>query len=153
MPNFSFKPKRLPNKKKYVVISDGKILEKNVEGVIHVRMNGTFYVHYNNYEYVIHPDCWDTKGVQRVYSRRLVDGKRWSLIRAIEDGLPRMSPKNFLPWAPGCAVIGNVVLNERINTLFFKIKKVLNYDKNNEEAKEASKFFRTYWKEIFGQNE
>lgn len=148
MPNFSFKPQRLPNKKRYIKISTGTILEKGCVGVVGIDLNRNWFVDYNDTKYPIHPDCWATKGVQVVYPKRLLkDGRKWVYIRCVEDGLPEI--KNCLPFGAGCIVYGNVVYNELINVKFFKIKKVNSMDVNNEKSLEYARFFRKNWQLIF----
>lgn len=152
MPNFSFKPvQKLQNKKKYVVISSGKILQRNILGVVHITLNGTYYVNVTTEQYTIHPDCWDTKGVKTLYSKYLLNGRRWRYNRDPFYELPARS--GFLPFGVGCEVIGDIVENERIKTTFFKIKKVRDGVPDNEEAVAASKFFREHYAEIMKKDD
>ena len=141
MPAFSFSvAQKLKNKKKYKVISDAKILQKDCIGVVHIDDNFNFYVSYNGVQYFIHPDSYETKGCKIIYSKRLLDNRRFRLIRDPFYGFPAV--KGYLPFTAGCIVKGNIVINQIIKQEFFKIKSVADCSFDNEESMKAARHFR-----------
>lgn len=151
MPEFNFKVQvvtKIPTgrKSKYKIITKTENVHVNIEGVVYINMNGSYYVKCEYGEFPIHPDCFSVAGVKVVYPKRLLDGRRYLIRRDEYYGLPDIN--GYLPFSPGCKVKGNVVHNSIINLSFFKIKKVWE-DDCDEECIAASRFYREHYNEIF----
>ena len=152
MPSFNFKVEVVTKigkrKSQYKYISKASIIHKNVNGVVHIRLNGQYYINTEYGEYAIHPDSLSTEGLKIIYPKRLLDGKRVFIHRDPYYGLPHIN--GYLPFSTGCLVIGNIVYNSVISIHFFKIKRVYEDTEGiNEEAKEASRFYRVNYNVIF----
>lgn len=137
MATFSFSPIKLNKEPKHSTVKN-EILEHDVEGYIGIKLNGEFYVLYNNKEYLIKQENHDCKNIKNVYILKIEKNNRIYIAR--NENLQSLS-KHFKPFAPGCIVKGNIIKINNKETFNIKhvytdkfdtvSKKLFNYWKNN----------------------
>ena len=147
MPNFNFNFNSITsktNKKEHTTINS--IIKENIEGVINVELNGTFYVlDSEKNKYNINIKNYSCKNKTVVYPL-LIDTKNNSRIKYIRnENKQELSNKAYLPFAPGLCVKGDIILKD--NKTYFNIKNIY-VDNNVEGAKEAFKFYKENFKVI-----
>jgi hypothetical protein len=122
MATFNFSPVKLNKEPKHST-ANNKILEHDVEGYVSIRLNGEFYVLYNNKEYPIKQENYDCKNIKNVYILKIEKNNRIYIAR--NENLQSLS-KHFRPFAPGCIVKGNTTC------LFFgQLQHLLNMPSNS----------------------
>lgn len=115
-------------------IKRDNVLEKDIEGIIveTTDENNKYQVFYDNTFYLIHPDCFNTDKVRKVYAKD--DAGRWLMYDRICAEDRRRMPAAYFPFKPKLCVKGKLVEKDYI--VHFKIKVVWN--KNNvDEYEEA----------------
>lgn len=145
MPSFSFNAtiKKKDNKKQVKTKNNIQIIDKNVSGVVSIDINGIYHV--NGLE--ISPENYTCEGHTRLYYQGLQDKQRVLYIREDIDKKIPCNTKNYLPFAVGCCVVGNIIQNVFTNKSWFYIKKVfVNYD--NIESQKALEFYRNNYEQI-----
>lgn len=124
MPTFDFSFKSTNKNKSYSPKSkNNTIIYKNIKCVIDLT-DDLRYVAFseNNAIYAIHPDCYNCKGHNRIYSQLLHGvNKQRVIICRVNDDSKNHYP--YLPFAVGCVVIGDVIINSKDNKEYFKISK------------------------------
>lgn len=141
--NFNFNIKEKP---KNIKSEKHKILEENIEGVVNVELNGTFYItDLENNRFEIYPKNYNCKGISKVYPL-LIDNKTNSRICYIRnENKQELIHKAYLPFAPGLCVKGNII--EEYGSKYFNIKEIF-INNGIENARNAFKFYKENYKEI-----
>lgn len=104
------------------------------------------FVNINNTVVPILKDCYNTTKKDKIFSLKLnKDSKRLCIVRNKNERL-NYTNENYLPFAPGCIVYGNLLLNPYGTTLFNIKKVIIEYD--NEESKIAFNYWKTNYEEI-----
>ena len=104
------------------------------------------FVNINNTVVPILKDCYNTAKKDKIFSLKLnKDSKRLCIVRNKNERLNYIN-ENYLPFAPGCIVYGNLLLNPYGTTLFNIKKVIIEYD--NEESKIAFNYWKTNYEEI-----
>lgn len=147
MPTFNFSlPKKKAKERK--TSNNSKIfevIEKNVIGIVWCDEFANFTVRVcKNSIYDIHSDCYSCKGKERIYSRNLDKNQRVCIIRNSDD-YSACNPNCYLPFAPGCVVSGNIIINGF--TKQFYIKKCW-IELNNDDAHDALVYYRNNYNTI-----
>ena len=143
MPVFDFF--KVTTKKERVVKknnTDGKysIIQKNLNCIVHIDIEANYYIKVVDKNYPIIPENYDCKDVPEIYAQCLDEnGHRMLWIR--NNVNPQSLPKQYIPFAPGIKVIGNIVLNNYTKQEMFKIKKIC-YDEHTNEGLEALQFYK-----------
>ena len=148
MPSFNFsivknesnKRKTYNNTKKYEVV------KKDVIGVVWIDINANYYIKVNNKFYNINSECYSCKGKDMIYAQGYDDKNRICIIRNPEK-CTECNHNLYLPFAPGCIVSGDIIINNPLTDKIFNIKKVW-IDINNDDAHEALAFYKEHYKEI-----
>lgn len=150
MPLFDFTP--IVSKKKETIRKDnytnGKysVAVKNVEGVVCINLEANYYVQIEEDKYDIIAENYDTKGFAEVYPQRLDNnGQRILLIRSLLINKPIV--KQYLPFAPGICVSGDIVVNNYTTKYMFNIKKVM-HDYRDNDCKAALQFYQDNYETI-----
>lgn len=148
MPSFDFSlVKKESNKRKTSNnIKKYEVVEKDVVGIVWIDINANYYVKINDKRYNIDTECYSCKGKDKVYAQGIDDKRRICIIRNIDEYV-ECNPNLYLPFAPGCIVSGNIIINRFSNSKVFYIKKTwINLD--NDDAHEALAFYKEHYKEI-----
>lgn len=148
MPSFNFsivknesnKRKTYNNTKKYEVV------KKDVVGVVWIDINANYYIKVNNKFYNINSECYSCKGKDMIYAQGYDDKNRICIIRSPEKCI-ECNHNLYLPFAPGCIVSGDIIINNPLTAKIFNIKEVW-IDINNDDAHEALAFYKEHYKEI-----
>lgn len=118
--NFSLPKKKIKERKTNNNIGKYEIIEKNIIGIVWINESAKFIIKVDNDKcYEIHPDCYSCKGKKKIYSRQLDENRRICIIRNIDD-YPECNPNCYLPFAPGCIVSGNIIINGFIKQFYIK---------------------------------
>lgn len=148
MPSFDFslvkkevnKRKTSNNTNKYEVV------EKNVVGIVWIDINANYYIKIGNKFYNINADCYSCKGRDIVYAQGFDDKRRVCIIRNPGEYI-ECNHNLYLPFAPGCIVSGDIIINHPLTSKIFNIKKIW-IELNNNDAHEALAFYKEHYKEI-----
>lgn len=146
MPIFNFNPVKSKKTNRIKKIIDSEIVEKHVEGVVCIKLDGSFYVLVDKaYVYKIYIDNYSCKNKEQVFSLQLDSKTKTRICYLRIENRQALSNKCYLPFAPGCCVKGNII--KKGCNIYFDIKKVFI---NNEfdYAKEAFNFFKNNYEEI-----
>ena len=144
--NFSFTQKKVSKRKTSNDNDKYEVVEKNIIGVVFIDINANYYVKVNSSHYNIDNDCYSCKGEDRVYVQGYDDKHRVCIIRNVDEYF-ECNPNLYLPFAPGCVVSGNIVINRYSKAKVFYIKKVW-IDLDNDDSHEALLFYKEHYKEI-----
>lgn len=148
MPSFDFSlVKKESNKRKTSNnINKYDVVEKNVIGVVHIDINANYYVKINDRYYNINSECYSCKGKNMIYAQGYDDKRRICIIHSPGE-YTECNHNLYLPFAPGCIVSGDIIINHPLTAKIFNIKKVW-IDFNNDDAHEALAFYKEHYKEI-----
>lgn len=143
MPTFDFF--KVTTKKERVVkknSTDGKysVIQKNLDGIVHIDIEANYYVKVFDKTYPIISENYDCKNIPEVYAQGL-DEKGHRMLWIRNNINSQSLPKQYLPFAPGIKVYGNIVLNNYTKQEMFKIKKIC-YDEHTNEGYDALKFYK-----------
>lgn len=122
------------------------IIKKHIIGIVHINIDGCYYINVNNETIPIFYKCYTNIKQNKLYSRELLDNKRLCVIKN-KKSLSTFKTNKYLPFAPGCIVEGNIIKDNKTNTLFFDIKKIKT-EYENKEAKEAFLFWKNNYDKI-----
>ena len=143
--NFSLPKKETKARKTSNHIKQHEVIEKNIIGIVWIDEFANFTVRVRkNFIYNIHPDCYSCKGKVQVYARNLDKNRRICVIRNIGD-YPDCNPNCYLPFAPGCVVSGDIIINGF--TKQFYIKKCW-VELENDDAHAALVYYRNNYNAI-----
>ena len=141
MPKFNFsvskketvKKKSSDNSKLYETV------ENNVKGVVFIDIEGLYTVRYNGKDYNLTENSYNCKNHYIIYRRGYLDdnNKNSCIIREDNKSI-EAKHINYLPFAPGCIVIGNIIQNG-FKTLF-EFSKVC-FGEGNSDSTEARQFY------------
>ena len=150
MPTFSFfevtVKKERTVKKESSDTGKYTIIQKNIDGIVHISIEGNYYVKVFDKTYNITSENYTCEGMPYVYAQQLdVNGHRMMLSRA--DVNANKLPKQYLPFAPGIKVYGNIVKNNYTTEIMFKIKKIC-YDEHTNEGLDALQFYKKNYEVI-----
>lgn len=140
--NFNFTPKYSKTPKK----ENNKILEKDIEGVIHIHLDGNFYIiDKKSNSYIIHPKNFNCLGKANIYPFQIDKKTGGRIVYIRNENRQEMIHKAYLPFAPGLCVKGDIIIENKIT--YFNIKNTY-IDNNNPDAKKAFEFYKDNFKEI-----
>lgn len=139
MITFNFKPKTKINTAKPRAKKESTIITKNVIGVIHIRVDGSYYMKYEELSYNLTKESFDCKNREVLYYKNILEGNRLRIIKL--QKYDKTSLNAYLPFAPGVIVKGNLVkVNQDIE---FDLKETINFDENfKDESKKAFIYYR-----------
>ena len=145
--NFSFKTvtQKRSSKPK---ITHNKVIEPDIICVIHIDINGKYYILHRNIKYNLTKNSYIIKNTKDIYAKSLVDNR---IIRNIHlQKITASTVTGYLPFAVGNIVKGNIV--DEYGVVNFDIKKVITENiEYCEERKEALNFYRQNY-EIIQEN-
>lgn len=145
MITFNFSP-IIKKKTNNVKSKESNIVEKDVRGVIHITLDGQYYIPFKETIHYIAKDCYNCKGKNTLFYKGLLNGNNIKVIKLDKFSLSDYT--NYLPFTVGCYVKGNLI-KEDSNTKFF-ITKLLKYDEIVKiERINAIKFFKENYDEIW----
>lgn len=147
MPTFNFSLPKKETKARKTSHNTNKyeVVAKNIKGVIWIDEFANYTVKVSDeYRYEIYPACYSCKGVNRIYGQFLDDNRRICIIRNVDE-YTECNPYCYLPFAPGCVVTGDIVVNNY--TKQFKIKSC-NVELDNDDAHAALVFYRQNYNTI-----
>lgn len=146
MPYFDFSVTKKQTNTSHKKAKQYTIIKRDIYGVVHITITGMLFVNINNTVVPILKDCYNTVGKNKIFSLKLnKDSKRLCIVRNKNERL-NYTNENYLPFAPGCIVYGNLLLNPYGTTLFNIKKVIIEYD--NEESKIALNYWKTNYEEI-----
>lgn len=146
MPYFDFTVTKKQTNTNHKKAKQYTIIKRDIYGVVHIAITGMLFVNINNTVVPILKDCYNTVGKDKIFSLKLnKDSKRLCIVRNKNERL-NYTNENYLPFAPGCIVYGNLLLNPYGTTLFNIKKVIIEYD--NEESKIALNYWKTNYEEI-----
>ena len=135
MPYFDFSVTKKQTNTNHKKAKQYTIIKRDIYGVVHIAITGMLFVNINN-----------TVGKDKIFFLKLnKDSKRLCIVRNKNERL-NYTNENYLPFAPGCIVYGNLLLNPYGTTLFNIKKVIIEYD--NEESKIAFNYWKTNYEEI-----
>lgn len=148
MPSFDFSLVRKETNKRKTSNNTNKyeVIEKNILGVICIDINANYYVKVDNKCYNINSECYSCKGKNIIYAQGVNDKRRICIIRNSGEYL-ECNHNLYLPFAPGCIVSGDIIINHPLTAKIFNIKKIW-IDLDNDVAHEALAFYKEHYKEI-----
>lgn len=144
MPTFDFSipKKKTKNRKKAKGPKLYKVIEQNVTGIVWINKNAEFTVKVNSANsYEIHKDCYSCKGKDKIYTRHLDNNHRVCVIRN-PDCRTECNTDCYLPFAPGCVVSGDIVINGFVKQ--FYIKKCWTELENNDAISALNYYKENY---------
>lgn len=149
MPTFNFSVQK---KRKTIENNNrNKIILRKVKGIIWINEKGIYSVAVKDEngivtKYTIHPDCYTCKKHAQIY-RRGVDFENRHVYIRVGGEYHDKNPNDYLPFDPGCVVIGNVVKTPiNINPVFVIKKCWVEFD--NPQSHEAVLFYKKHINEI-----
>lgn len=143
MITFNFNPVKKPVKQ--VKIKQEVIIEKGVAGIIHITLEGKYFVPLKEEIYYIAQHCYDCKGKKTLFYQGLINGNNIKVIRLDESHLSDYG--KYLPFSVGCYVKGDLIKENGL--IKFSITKLLKYDEVTKiERVKAIKFFKEHYDEI-----
>lgn len=146
MPYFDFSVTKKQTNTNHKKAKQYTIIKRDIYGVVHIAITGMLFVNINNTVVPILKDCYNTAKKDKIFSLKLnKDSKRLCIVRNKNERL-NYTNENYLPFAPGCVVYGNLLLNPYGTTLF-NIKKVI-IEWDNEESRIAFNYWKTNYEEI-----
>ena len=152
MPSFDFSlPKKKVSQRNTSKNNNlNKIIKKNVTGVIWINSDAEYTVSINeggvSFKYPIHYDCYSCKGHARIYRRGVPFKDRYVYIRSAGE-YGEQNLNSYLPFAPGCVVLGDLVKTPINVSPLFIIKDCWT-ELNNEESHDALMFYKEHIDEI-----
>lgn len=147
MPSFNFSLPKKENKARKTSNHTNRceVVEKNIVGVVWIDEFANFTVRVcKNFIFDIHPDCYSCKGKEKIYALKLDDNRRCCIIRNIDECF-ECNSNLYLPFAPGCVVSGDIVINGF--TKQFYIKKCW-VELENDDAHTALVYYRNNYNTI-----
>lgn len=146
MPYFDFSVTKKQTNTNHKKAKQYTIIKRDIYGVVHIAITGILFVNINNTVVPILKDCYNTAKKDKIFSLKLnKDSKRLCIVRNKNERL-NYTNENYLPFAPGCIVYGNLLLNPYGTTLFNIKKVIIEYD--NEESKIAFNYWKANYEEI-----
>lgn len=143
--DFSISKKKTKNRKTSKNTKQYEVIKKGITGVVWIDKNSNYVVKLdNNHRYNIHPDCYSCKDKEKIYSRKLDNNRRVCIIRNSNEYY-NCNINCYLPFAPGCIVIGNIVAIGFAT--YFYINKCY-VDFNNDDSHDALMYYRQNYNEI-----
>lgn len=149
MPTFDFSlPKKKDGKRTTTKNnSRSEIILKGVKGIVWCDENAKYSVDIGDgFMYPIHSSCFSCKGHACIYRRGVPFKDRFVYIRNVGEYNER-NINHYLPFAPGCVVIGNLVKSSLSISPLFVIKNCW-IELDNEKSHEAIIFYKEHIEEI-----
>lgn len=137
MPTFNFSLISKKEKKRTTINNtiSYEIIEKKVQGVIHIDINANYYINVKGNKYNIKKECYSCKDKPSIY---IIQGtKRIRYIRCFGN---YHESNLYLPFTYGLIAIGNIVRDKKTNNKYFDIKNCYS-DIYNHECNNARKFY------------
>lgn len=147
MPSFNFSLVQKEKKRKTSnYIRQSEIIEKNVTGVVWINSLAEYNIHIDDVTFFsISKDSYSCKGKKLIYRQGLDYKGRICLVRNPDDILNDCDNTHYLPFAPGCCVLGDIIKQNGLKV--FVIKKVWT-DLLDIDAHKALDFYREHYKQI-----
>lgn len=149
MPTFNFSlPKKKDGKRTTVKNSSrSEVILKGVKGIVWCDKNAEYSVDIGDgFTYPIHRSCFSCKGHARIYRRGVPFKDRYVYIRSIGEYY-ECNINHYLPFAPGCVVLGDLVKTPLNASPLFIIKDCW-VELDNKESHDAVMFYKKYIDEI-----
>ena len=122
-----------------------EVIEKNINGIVWCDEFANFTVRVcKSFIYDIHPDCYSCKGKNKVYARKLDDNRRCCIIRNIDEYI-ECNSNCYLPFAAGCVVSGDIVINGFAKQFYIRKCWV---ELDNDDAHAALVYYRKNYNAI-----
>lgn len=148
--NFSLPKKKISERKTSKTNNKNEIIRKNIKGVVWINRNAEYNVTINEngiqFEYPIHYSCYSCKGHACIYRRGVPFEDRYIYIRNISE-YNEQNPNHYLPFAPGCIVLGDIIKTPFNISPLFIIKNCW-IELHNEESHAAVMFYKEHIDEI-----
>lgn len=144
MPYFNFSLPQKATKKRVKNSLSTEVIEKNVAGVVWVNRDATYYVKVLGKVYHFTNESFSCKGRQFIF-HTFRDKNRYCVVRGADDK-QELDTRYWRPFAAGCIVSGDIILNED-NQEVFDVKKIF-IDLVDEESHEALESYRRNYDEI-----
>lgn len=148
MPLWNFSKPAKVSRRKNKIPKSIAVMEKNIKAVVNLNDSLLYSAIFEDGRNIlIHKSCYKCKGKQTIYSQCLVGKyKQRLMIHRIPDYCIEHRP--YLPFAVGCVIEGDIILNQETIVFYFKIKKCY-IDPDNWFADRITKEFRDrYNKEL-----
>lgn len=143
--DFSLPKKKTKERKTSNHISRREVIEKNIIGVVWIDKNAKFTVKIDGkFVYDVHSNSYSCKGKNKIYARKLDENRRVCVIRNVGD-YSECNHNCYLPFAPGCIVSGDIVING-FNKQFLIKKSWIELD--NDDAHAALVYYRKNYNSI-----
>ena len=145
--DFSLSKKKISKEKTIKANNRFEIILKNVKGIIWINEKAIYSVKtIDGKKYPIDSKCYSCKNHARIYRRNVPFNDRYIYIRSVGD-YTEQNPNLFLPFAPGCIVVGNIVRNQITKIISFIIKDCWT-ESDNELSHQAIVFYKEHINEI-----
>lgn len=149
MPNFDFSLTKKKISKKTTVKNNSrsKVILKGVKGIVWCNEKAEYSVDIGDgFLYPIHNSCFSCKGHARIYRRGVAFKDIHIYIRAVDE-YNECNLNHYLPFAPGCVVLGDLVKTSLSISPLFIIKDCW-IELDNEKSHEAIVFYKKHIEEI-----
>lgn len=148
MPTFNFSlPKKKDGKRTTTKHNGSEVILKGVKGIVWCNEKAEYSVDIGDgFTYPIHRNCFSCKGHACIYRRGVPFNNRYVYIRNVGEYY-ECNINHYLPFAPGCVVLGDLVKSSFSVSPLFVIKKCW-IELDNEKSHEAIIFYKKHIKEI-----
>lgn len=149
MPTFDFSiaKKKISKGKTTKNNSRSEVILKGVKGIVWCDEKAEYSVDIGDgFTYPIHRSCFSCKGHARIYRRGVPFKDRHIYIRSIGE-YNECNINHYLPFAPGCVVLGDLVKSPLSISPLFIIKDCW-IELDNEKSHEAITFYKKHIEEI-----
>jgi len=148
MPNFSFAAPKLKTTRKNVAKSSRvEVKAKGVKGVVFISADATYYVIVDGCKYNILSDCYSCKNKCRIYFQISYDNLHMICYIRDKDKAIEQNTNYWLPFAPACVVIGDIVIDKFTKLSKFRISKCYS-DYDDPDTNYARDYYRQHIAEI-----
>ena len=132
--------------KSKTIKTNNKVLEHNIEGIVNVELNGTFYITtINNKRFNISKESYNCKNKTNIYPLILDKHTKSRICYIRNENKQELIHTAYFPFAPGLCVKGDII--EEYGSIYFNINKVY-LDNKVKGSIEAFNFYRDNFKEI-----
>ena len=143
---FNIKSPTKTNRKSHRNTPLHKIIERNVEGICYVDIDGYFVCICNSKVYNFTKDSYKLYN-GNLYCTQLIDNKLLKTVRLKDIPKECYNPTYMMPFMAGVICKGDIIKNTVTNELQFSLKKTWT-DWKNEQAKTYFKFYKNNYETI-----